>query len=136
MRRKLSMLITVLAVVVMAAPLAAQHFPADSEIQELIRTRVDEGRATGIVVGVLEADGTRRILAYGEAGLGALPLDAESVFEIGSISKVFTSILLADIAADGLLSIEDPVQDHVPAGVTIPSRPGQAIRFLDIATHR
>lgn len=118
------------------APLAAQHFPTDSELLELIRTRVDEGRATGIVVGVLEADGTRRIQAYGDAGPGALPLSAETVFEIGSISKVFTGILLANMADDGLLSIEDPLQSLAPEGVTIPVSSGQTIRLVDIATHR
>lgn len=120
---------------IFAAPLAAQHFPTDAELLEIIRTRVDEGRSTGIVVGVIEADGTRRIQAYGDAGPGALPLSAESVFEIGSISKVFTSILLADMAADGLLSIEDPVQSLAPDGLEVPSLPGQTIRFVDIATH-
>jgi serine-type D-Ala-D-Ala carboxypeptidase/endopeptidase len=136
MSRRSSALLSLLAVVALAVPLAGQHFPTDAELLELIRTRVDEGRATGIVVGVVEADGTRRIQAYGDAGPGALPLSAESVFEIGSITKVFTSILLADMAADGLLSIEDPVQSLVPDGVTVPSRPGQTIRLVDIATHR
>jgi len=136
MLRNFSMLNSVLAALVLAAPAAAQHFPPNAEILELIRTRVEEGRATGIVVGVLEADGTRRIQAYGDPGPDALPLSAESVFEIGSISKVFTSIALADMAADGLLSIEDPVQDYLPQGVTLPSRPGQTVRFVDIATHR
>ncbi len=128
-------LIALLAVAAVSPPLAAQHFPSDSELLEIIRTRVDEGRATGIVVGVIEADGTRRIQAYGDAGPGALPLTAESIFEIGSISKVFTAIILADMAADELLSIDDPVQGLLPEGVTMPSRPGQTIRLVDIATH-
>jgi len=46
--------------------IAAQHFPAEAELMELIRSRVDEGRATGIALGVLEADGTRRVVAYGD----------------------------------------------------------------------
>jgi CubicO group peptidase (beta-lactamase class C family) len=97
---------------------------------------VDEGRATGIVVGVLEADGTRRIQAYGDAGPGALPLSAETVFEIGSISKVFTGTLLANMADDGLLSIEDPLQSLAPEGLTIPGGPERTIRSVDVATHR
>ena len=136
MSRRVSLLTSVFVLAALAAPVGAQHFPADSELQELIRTRVEEGRATGIVVGVLEADGTRRIQAYGRAGPGAMPLGAETIFEIGSISKVFTAIILADMAADGLLALEDPVQTLAPDGVTIPSRPGQAIRLVDIATHR
>ncbi len=114
----------------------AQHFPPTANLLELIQTRVKEGRATGIVVGVLEANGTRNIQAFGTAGPGALPLDAETVFEIGSISKVFTGIVLADMAAEGVLAIEDPLQGHVPDGVTVPSRPGQTIRLVDIAMHR
>ena len=132
MSRRVSLLTSVFVLVALAAPVGAQYFPTDSELQELIRTRVEEGRATGIVVGVLEADGTRRIQAYGRAGPGAMPLDAETIFEIGSISKVFTAIILADMAADGLLALEDPVQTLAPDGVTIPSRPGQAIRLVDI----
>ncbi|MBT5875323.1 MAG: serine hydrolase, partial [Candidatus Latescibacteria bacterium] len=122
--------------IALVANAEAQHFPPNADLLELIRTRVEEGRATGIVVGVLEADGTRRIQAFGTSGPGALPLDAETVFEIGSISKVFTGIILADMAAEGLLAIEDPLQDHVPDGVTVPSRSGQSIRLVDIAMHR
>ena len=68
-----------------ALPQAAQHFPSDSDVLELLRTRVEEGRATGLVVGLLEADGTRRIQAYGSAGPGALELGAETVFEIAPV---------------------------------------------------
>jgi len=38
----------------------AQHFPSDEDLMTLIQSRVDEGRAVGIVIGVLEADGTTR----------------------------------------------------------------------------
>jgi CubicO group peptidase (beta-lactamase class C family) len=113
-----------------------QAFPPDSGLLALIQGRVEEGRATGIVVGVREADGTHRIVAYGDPGPGALPLDGESVFEIGSITKVFTGILLAEMAASGEVSLEDQVQDHVPPEVTIPSRNGGQIRLVDLATHR
>ena len=119
-----------------SVPLTAQHFPSDSELLELITGRVDEGRATGIVVGVIEADGTRRIQAYGDAGPGALPMSAETVFEIGSITKVFTASLLAGMADEGLLSIDDPLQSLAPDGVTVPASPGQMIRLVDLATHR
>lgn len=109
MSSRAPILLSLLAIAAFTGPADAQHFPTDSELLEMIRTRVDEGRATGIVVGVLEADGTRRIQAYGDAGPRALPLSAETVFEIGSITKVFTGTMLADMAADGLLALEDPV---------------------------
>lgn len=114
---------------------AADHFPDDAGLLELIQTRVDDDRAVGIVVGVIEADGTRRIQAYGDPGPGRMPLSADTVFEIGSISKVFTGIVLASMAQDGVLAIDDDVQQYVGEGVSIPARGDRAIRFVDIATH-
>lgn len=125
-----------IGLVATTGPLAGQHFPDDEGLLEIIRTRVDEGRATGIVLGVLEADGSRRVVAYGDPGPDARPLGAESVFEIGSISKVFTGILLAEMSARGEVSLEAPVQAYAHDGVTIPSRNGRQITLLDLTTHR
>lgn len=118
------------------AALAGQHFPNESGLLELIRARVDSGRAVGIVVGVLEADGTRRYAAYGDPGPEAPPLGPESVFEIGSITKAFTGILLAEMAARGEVALDSPVQRYVHDGVAIPGRNGRQMTLLDLATHR
>jgi D-alanyl-D-alanine-carboxypeptidase/D-alanyl-D-alanine-endopeptidase len=88
------------------------HFPDDQALLALIKGRVEEGRATGIVLGVLDSDGTRRIVAYGDPGPGARPLGPESVFEIGSITKVFTGILLAEIWSGRFASAISPVQER------------------------
>jgi len=55
-------------------PDAVSAFPDDAAILALIKSRVDEGRAVGIVLGVLDADGATRIVSYGNAGPGAQPL--------------------------------------------------------------
>ena len=101
---------------------AAQHFPSDAELTELLRSRAEEGRGVGFVVGLREADGSTRVVSYGSAGPGARPLGELTVFEIGSITKVFTGILLADMAARGEVALDDPIADYLPAGVTVPSR--------------
>jgi CubicO group peptidase (beta-lactamase class C family) len=114
-----------------------QHFPSDAAIQALIQSRVDEKRAVGIVVGVMEADGSTRIFAAGEAGPDAQPLGERSVFEIGSTTKVFTAILLADMVAKGEVAFDDPVAKFLPEGeVTMPTRGGKEITLLDLSTHR
>jgi CubicO group peptidase (beta-lactamase class C family) len=122
---------------VLLSPFAvhAQHFPSDEYLMTLIQSRVDEGRAVGIVLGVLEADGTTRIISYGDAGPSARPLGEKSVFEIGSITKVFTGILLADMVARGEVSLTDPIAKFLPEGVTMPSRGGRKITLLDLSTH-
>ena len=118
-------------------PPAQQHFPSDADIQALIQSRVDEGRAVGIVVGVMEADGSTRVFAAGEPGPGAQPFSEQSVFEIGSITKVFTGILLADMVAKGEVALDDPVMKYLPADeVTMPTRGCRDITLLDLSTHR
>jgi len=116
---------------------AQPHFPPDADIQALIQSRVDEGRAVGIVVGVMEADGSTRVFTAGDPGPDAQPFGDQSVFEIGSITKVFTAIVLADMVAKGEVALDDPVADYLPEGeVTMPTRGGREITLLDLATHR
>ena len=57
----------------------AQHFPSNEALQDLIGSRVEEERAVGIVLGVLEADGSTRIVSYGNAGTNAQPLVEQPV---------------------------------------------------------
>ena len=131
---RLFILVTVLALF-LCRTAGAQHFPSDEELQSLIDTRVEEGRAVGIVVGVIEADQTMRTVWSGNAGADAPPLGVHSVFEIGSITKVFTGTLLANMVARGEVSLADPVSQYLPDNVTVPSRGGKEITLLDLATH-
>jgi D-alanyl-D-alanine-carboxypeptidase/D-alanyl-D-alanine-endopeptidase len=61
-------------------------------------------------------------------------LDGNTVFEIGSITKVFTASLLADMAARGEVKLDDPVAKYLPSTVRMPSRGGRQITLLDLAT--
>ena len=117
------------------AALRAQEIalPSDSAIREMLRSRVEAGTAVGIVVGVIEPDGRRRVVAYGKSGT-ARPLDAGTVFEIGSVTKAFTGIVLAEMARRGEVRLDDPVAKYLPATVKMPSRSGREITLLDLAT--
>jgi D-alanyl-D-alanine-carboxypeptidase/D-alanyl-D-alanine-endopeptidase len=106
---------------------ARPDFPPDSVVRSIIRQRVGEKRSAGIVVGLLEPNGHRRIVAFGDAGPGQPPLDGNSVFEIGSISKVFTATVLAELVMQGKVRLDDPAQRYLPASVTLPTRNGKAI---------
>ncbi len=108
-----------------AAP--ARTFPPDSAILAMIKQRVEEKRSAGIVVGVLDPDGRTRIVAFGDPGPARPPLDGNSVFEIGSISKVFTSTVLAQMVLEGKVKLEDPAQKFLPESVHLPTRSGKAI---------
>jgi D-alanyl-D-alanine-carboxypeptidase/D-alanyl-D-alanine-endopeptidase len=115
---------------------AAQHLPTDAEISKILADRIDvPHQSVGIVVGVIDADG-RRVVAHGSADNGgATKIDGDTVFEIGSVTKVFTSLLLADAVNRGEVSLTDPVAKYLPAGVRIPERGGKKITLVDLATH-
>ena len=63
-----------------------------------------------------------------------MPLDGNTVFEMGSISKVFTGALLADMVARGEVKLDDPIAKYLPQTVKVPSRNGRQITLLDLAT--
>ncbi len=118
-------------------PLTAtpQHFPATKELASMIQKRVDDKIAVGIVLGVIEADGSTRIVSAGEAGPGAKALSEKSVFGICSITKVFTGTLLAEMVRRGRVKLSDPVSSFLPDCVRVPSRDNRNITLLDLATH-
>jgi CubicO group peptidase (beta-lactamase class C family) len=103
-------------------------------LQDVIKTRVDAGKNVGIVAGTIDAGGKKAIAAYGSSGPGALPLDADSVFEIGSITKVFTAILLADMAGRGEVKLDDPIAIYLPKTMRVPERSGRKITLIDLST--
>ena len=109
----------------------------DEAIRKMLSTRVDsQKQATGIVVGVIDARGSR-IISYGTIGLNdKRSVDGDTVFDVGSISKVFTALLLADMARHGEVSINDPAAKYLDAKkVKVPERGGKQITLVDLATH-
>jgi len=108
----------------------SQGLPSDSAVRAILAPRVaafpDSGKhGAGIVVGLLDANGKRRIVAAG--------VDAGAVFEIGSITKVFTASVLSDMVARGEVKLDDPVANYLPRAVHMPVR-GRPISLLDLAT--
>ena len=89
---------------------ALAQLPSDAEIRKILAERVGaENLGSALVVGVIDANG-RRVVAYGSlARNDARKLGGDTVFEIGSMSKVFTSLLLMDMARRGEVAVTDPV---------------------------
>jgi D-alanyl-D-alanine-carboxypeptidase/D-alanyl-D-alanine-endopeptidase len=105
----------------------------DSAIKAILQDRVATKRAVGIVLGVLD-HGQKKVFVAGTAGSPEVALDGNTVFEIGSITKVFTASLLSDMVARGEVKLDDPVAKYLPSTVRVPSRNGRQITLLDLAT--
>lgn len=114
---------------------AASYFPSDEKILDIFKQRIEESRGTGYVLGMVDANGEVRIVTHGSAGKSASPLSADSVFEIASITKTFTGSLLADMVTRGEVRLDQPAQELMPEGRTLPSRNGRQITLIDLATH-
>ena len=112
---------------VLAAQQPAPAFPAADSILAILKQRVADKRSAGLVVGLAGPDGRTRIVAWGDPGPGQPPLDGNTVFEIGSITKVFTATVLAQLVQEGKLGLDDPAQKYLPAAVHMPTHNGKAI---------
>ena len=111
-----------------SAAAAAGSSPA---LQALLTARLAQ---EGVALAAGRLDSGRLELA-GAAREGEAP-DADSFFEIGSITKTFTALLLADAVVRGELKLDDAVEAALPYGLKLRDAQGAAIRWRDLATHR
>lgn len=86
----------------------------------------------GLVFGAVR-NGETAFAGFGETrdGSGKEP-DLDSIFRIGSISKVFCGMALGSLLIDGTVELTDPLQDHVDQGVTVPEKDGRRLRLIDL----
>ncbi len=88
-----------------------------------------------LVVGVLQR-GNRYIEGFGRiSSASASPPDGQTLFEIGSVTKVFTALTLAKMANDGVVELDDPISRLLPEGVACPQKNGRQITPRHLATH-
>lgn len=105
------------------------------KMKTLIRNRVDYGYNPGIIIGITKPEG-REYYSYGTTTYGQeVTPDEKTLYEIGSITKVFTASLLSEMSDRGELRINDRLSSHLPDEVTVP-RSGQfQITLRHLATH-
>jgi serine-type D-Ala-D-Ala carboxypeptidase/endopeptidase len=98
----------------------------DQELKPVLeRGLLSNPTGGGLVIGVLD-HGQRRIFAYGAAR-------PDSIFEIGSITKTFTGLILAQMIIQKKVSLDEPVRALLPPGFA--GKPSaHEITLLDLAT--
>jgi serine-type D-Ala-D-Ala carboxypeptidase/endopeptidase len=88
-----------------------------------------------IVVGIITTNGTQ-VYGYGNISkANSTKVDGNTIFDIASITKTFTTTLLADMVKRGLVKLDDPIEMYLPADVKVPTYNGHEITLEDLATH-
>ncbi len=110
--------------------------PSDAHIRAVLADLVDHRHvAPGMVIAVIDARG-RRVVGYGRLDPNdpRIP-DGDTLFEMGSVTKLFTALAFTDMARRGEVRLTDPAAKYLPPGMSLPARDGRQITLLDLATH-
>lgn len=89
----------------------------------------------GLSIGYLEGD-SYGMVHLGSASRSGTKANNLTVYEIGSISKVFTGMLLADAVVRGEIELDATASIDNAAGIRLPSRDDRSIKWVDLSTHR
>ncbi len=114
-----------------AAPLT------ESDLKQHVATLVENKTLQAVSLGIIQPGNSSAITAHagGLSTAKAVPPDDRTLYEIGSITKVFTALLLADAVVRGEVTLDTPIARLLPADVALPDNAGERITLLMLATH-
>jgi len=104
------------------------------DIQKTLQEYVEDNDGVGAAVGYID-NGKIEYYTYGKKAVdGNDPITQDSIFEIGSITKVFTTITLLEMVKQGKIHLEDPIEMYLP-DIKVPEKDGKKITVWHLATH-
>lgn len=122
-----------LALLLVLGALPAGAATLAERLEEAARPLIEDGWMNGAVVGVLE-DGKTDVYSFGHTKPGGPAPDGDTLYEIGSVTKTMTAILLAQLSQGGDHALEASVASLLP-GAVLPAYEGREITVLDLLTH-
>lgn len=119
----------------LVATVAGAQTKLDALVDRLAQPYIDSETVVGMTVGVIQGDAqaVRGFGCYAE-GDSRTP-DGKTIYEIGSVSKVFTGLLLADAVVQGRVTLNTPVNELLPKGVILKPRGDQLAELWHLSTH-
>ncbi len=109
--------------------------PDPGRLSEKVGSLMRSGVVPGVAVGVVDADGART-WGFGITNVEhPLPVDADTVFEIASITKTMTATVAARLAADGRLDLDAPVRRYIPDFRVADAGVSARVTVRDLFTH-
>jgi serine-type D-Ala-D-Ala carboxypeptidase/endopeptidase len=114
----------------------AQTLPQD-KLQATLVERIDKyTQGVGIAAFIVDEKGARFATHGSASATKSVPITPDTLFEIGSVTKTFTGLLLAELSLKGVVKLDDPVEKYLPANTRLRDSAGAPIRLMDLATHR
>lgn len=127
--------ILILVLVLNTASFSRAQEKLPEDVKANIKLRIDNDLTPAIVVGVLDGKDVK-YYSFGVKSVATkAAVDEHTVFEIGSVTKTFTGIILADMVLKNEVKLDDPLQQYLPKDVTAPTRNGATIKLVDLANH-
>jgi len=107
-----------------------------AEVDYLVQPLIDSREECGLVAGVITPNGATQTFCYGSADKpGAAPApNADSIFQVGSVSKLFLTVLFEKLAEEGRLNYNDTLGSILPASAQA-SADARNITLYELATH-
>lgn len=115
--------------------IAAAQGLTDQSVESAARPLIENRVVDGLSIGYIQGDRSG-IVHLGRTNQAGQKPNDRTVYEIGSISKVFTSLLLADATLRGQINLDTPANVANPARIRLPSLDGRSIKWIDLSTHR
>jgi CubicO group peptidase (beta-lactamase class C family) len=106
-----------------------------AQVKNYILGQIVNRSKAAIIIGFVDPDGTK-IFGFGNMSTAHnLPVNQNTFFNIGSITKTFTTLLLADMVNQGIVNLNDPIEKFLPPAVKVPQFNGKKITLEDLADH-
>jgi serine-type D-Ala-D-Ala carboxypeptidase/endopeptidase len=105
------------------------------KVKEFILNDIVNKSKAALVVGLIDPNGTK-VYSFGNISKeNNIPVNGSTIFNIASITKTFTTLVLADMVKQGVVNLNDPIEKYLPSNVKVPQYDGHKITLENLATH-
>lgn len=105
-----------------------------ANVVESIEKRIENELNPSIAIAIVDENGTK-FYNFGKVSVSGKLVDEHTIYEIGSISKVFTSILLSQKVIEGSVSLDDPINQFLPKDIAVPVMGSREITLGNLSDH-
>jgi len=133
-KRKLVLVAIIAAIIIIGAIVIKKVHSTPINIQKTLQEYIENNDGVGAAVGYIDNEKVE-YYTFGKKSVSDNdPITQDSIFEIGSITKVFTTISLLEMVKQNKIHLEDSIEMYLP-GVKVPEKDGHKITVWHLATH-